>query len=132
MVCIYGHYSGITRARGGRRVKVKPENWSQFADARALTEAVLCQSRGKFADPEQRAAFARWREAVFDHAQYRCQICGLEPPRKLLEAHFIKPYEWAEGSEIDPAIGMALCRHDHRQIHQAAVNGRIGRNRLKE
>ena len=82
-----------------------------------------------------------FREAVWKRAGYRCERCGEKAnrdgfvekaggmhlghgawllPMEPLDAHHLLPY--GKGGKDDSANGVALCRHEHRAIHDHACD----------
>ena len=64
-------------------------------------------------------SYIRWRQAVYKRDDWCCRICkrGLKTkPRRLVEAHHIRP--WASHPKLRFVVsnGITLCRRCHRRV----------------
>lgn len=65
-------------------------------------------------------AWDRMRKRCYFDAGYKCEICGVDPPKGQLHAHELYTYDWMEGTgKFERCI--AICKRDHDFIHSGRL-----------
>ena len=65
-------------------------------------------------------AWDRMRKSCYFDAGYKCEICGVDPPKGQLHAHELYSYDWKEGTgKFERCI--AICKKDHDFIHSGRL-----------
>lgn len=60
------------------------------------------------------------RKRCYYNAGYKCEICGIDPPKGQLHAHELYTYDWKEGTgKFERCI--AICKKDHDFIHSGRL-----------
>lgn len=65
-------------------------------------------------------AWNRVRKRCYFNAGYKCEICGVDPPKGQLHSHELYSYDWLEGTgKFERCI--AICKKDHDFIHSGRL-----------
>lgn len=66
------------------------------------------------------AMWTRVRKRCYFDAGYKCEICGVDPPKGQLHAHELYSYDYKEGTgKFERCI--AICKQDHDFIHSGRL-----------
>lgn len=60
------------------------------------------------------------RKRCYYEAGYKCEICGIDPPKGQLHAHELYSYDWKEGTGTFNRC-IAICKQDHDFIHSGRL-----------
>ena len=64
--------------------------------------------------------WTRVRKRCYFDAGYKCEICGVDPPKGQLHAHELYSYDYIEGTgKFERCI--AICKQDHDFIHSGRL-----------
>lgn len=67
-----------------------------------------------------RTAWDRARKLCYFKANYKCEICGCEPPKGNLHAHELYTIDYLEGTSTFNRC-IAICKQDHDFIHSGRL-----------
>lgn len=65
-------------------------------------------------------AYKKWRKAVYERDNYKCQECGVLGNGKNLEAHHIKEFYLHPELRLDVNNGLTLCNMCHARTKKGA------------